>query len=346
MTAAAGVRGPLPPGVDIDRKVAFLASAAAYTGRAARVERIETHFSWVFLTETHVFKLKKPVCVDGFDFSLMASRRRNSEDEIRLNRRLAPDVYLGVVPLTLDTDGLALAGQGAVVDWLVHMIRLPADRMLDRCLARGAWCEADIHSLAAHLAKFFGTARRANIEPKAYIDRFRDECRSSRRILHEVSGPALRQMTDCVARRIEAFIDRSDRLSQRVEDGRIVDGHGDLRPEHICLGSPPRIIDCLEFLAELRYLDPADELAFLAMECERLGAPGIGHILFYRYRQRTGDCPPPMLITFYRAMGALIRARIAILHLREFPVRDPEKWPKRAADYLAIARGAARQLNP
>jgi aminoglycoside phosphotransferase family enzyme len=114
----------------------------------------------------------------------------------------------------------------------------------------------------------------------------------------------------------------------------------------VCLGSPPKIIDCLEFRAELRRLDPADELAFLAMECARLGAPFIGQILFYRYRRRTGDCPPPVLILFYRAIGAMIRARIAILHLRESPVRDPEKWPKRASEYLTIAARAARQLDP
>ena len=134
----------------------------------------------------------------------------------------------------------------------------------------------------------------------------------------------MRVMSDNVARRIESFINRSVALWQRVEERRIVEGHGDLRPEHVCLGTPPQIIDCLEFRAELRYLDPADELAFLAMECERLGAPGIGQILFYRYSQRTGDRPPPLLILFYQAIGAMIRARIAILHLQEFPVRDPE----------------------
>jgi aminoglycoside phosphotransferase family enzyme len=226
------------------------------------------------------------------------------------------------------------------------MIRLPADRMLDGCLARGDWCPADIHALGAHLAKFFAAARHATIEPKTYLDRFREECSSSRRILHEVGGAALRPMTDNVARRIESFVARSEALSLRVEDCRIVEGHGDLRPEHVCLGSPPRIIDCLEFRADLRCLDPVDELAFLAMECERLGAPGVAQILFYRYRQRTGDSPPPMLILFYRAIAALIRARLAILHLQETPVRDPAKWPKRAAGYMAIAQRAACHLDP
>ncbi|HYP37060.1 MAG TPA: hypothetical protein VEQ62_12050, partial [Stellaceae bacterium] len=134
-------------------------------------------------------------------------------------------------------------------------------------------------------------------------------------------------------------------LLQRLEARRVVEGHGDLRPEHICLGSTPRIIDCLEFRPDLRCLDPVDELAFLAMECERLGARSIGRVLFHHYCRRTGDCPPPVLIAFYKAIGALIRARIAILHLQEMPVRDPAKWPKRAAEYLKIARRECRHLD-
>jgi len=108
---------------------------------------------------------------------------------------------------------------------------------------------------------------------------------------------------------------------------------------------PPQIIDCLEFRADLRFLDPVEELAFLTMECDRMGARGIGPVLFRHYRLSARDTPPPVLITFYRGIGALIRARIAILHLTESPVRDPAKWPRRAAEYLAIATRAARHLD-
>jgi aminoglycoside phosphotransferase family enzyme len=132
---------------------------------------------------------------------------------------------------------------------------------------------------------------------------------------------------------------------RRLDSGRVVEGHGDLRPEHICLGPVPQIIDCLEFRADLRSLDPVDELAFLAMECERIGAHGVEQVLFRRYRLRTHDSPPPELMNFYKVIGALVRARIAILHLQESPVRDPAKWPKRAAEYLAIATRASQHLD-
>ncbi len=333
--------------IDISRKVAFLASSKAYAERPARVEIIQTHLSWVFLTERHVFKLKKPLRGDGFDLSSAQARRRNAETEVRLNRRLAPGIYLGVVRLTLSgSHRLAIGGQGVVVDWLVKMVRLPAERMLDRRLVCGNWHYADIHTLADWLAKFFGTARRVPVQPIAYLDRFRAECRLSRHAFRASGSPPLQHAVDCVVRYIEAFMGRhSDLLLRRLEDRRIVEGHGDLRPEHICLGSAPRIIDCLEFRLDLRCLDPVDELAFLGMECARLGAGGIGRVLFWHYCRRTGDCPPPVLIAFYKAIGALIRARIAILHLQETPVRDPAKWPKRAAEYVEIARRECRQFD-
>ena len=339
--------GPASEEIDIGCKVAFLGSPQIYAERPTRVEKVETHFSWVFLTDRCVYKLKKPLRGDGFDFSTAQARRRNAEEEVRLNRRLALDVYLRVVPLTLDDGhGLAIGGEGVGVDSLVKMVRLPAERMLDRRLARGDWHYADIHALADCLAKFFATARRVPIQPIAYLDRFRAECHASRRAFHSSGSPALQHAVKWVVGYIEAFISRhNDRLLRRLKDRRIVEGHGDLRPEHICLGSAPRIIDCLEFRLDLRCLDPVAELAFLAMECASLGVPSIGRMLFHRYCQRTGDCPPPVLITFYKAIGALIRARIAILHLQETPVRDPAKWPKRAADYLEIALRECRHLD-
>ena len=237
--------------------------------------------------------------------------------EVRLNRRLAGDVYVGVVPLTLRAEcDLAIAGEGVVIDWLVKMVRLPAQRMLDHRLARGDWRRADFNALADCLGSFFATARRVRIQPTVYLDRFRAECRSSCRALRCSGRPELRHAAQYVARRIDAFIYcRKDLLLRRLDDGRVVEGHGDLRPEHICLGSTPRIIDCLEFRADLRFLDPVDELAFLTMECEKIGIRSVGQILFRRYCLRAHDFPPPELMIFYKVIGALVRARIAILHL-------------------------------
>jgi aminoglycoside phosphotransferase family enzyme len=333
--------------IDIDRKVAFLTSPAAYAERPSRVERIETHFSWVFLTDRHVYKLKKPLRGKGFDFASAEARQRNAEAEVRLNRRLARDIYLGVVPLNLGVGGdFGIAGPGVAIDWLVKMVRLSAAAMLDHRLTLGDWQRSDINALADRLARFFATARRVNVPPPVYLARFRAECRDSRQALQSSGGPELQHAAQYVLRRIEAFVScRNYLLLQRSAECRIVEGHGDLRPEHICLGPVPQIIDCIEFRADLRSLDPVDELAFLVMECDRIGARDIGPILFRRYSRRMHDFPSPALIRFYSAIRALVRARIAILHLREPRIRDREKWPKRAAEYLAIASRVAQHLD-
>ena len=131
---------------------------------------------------------------------------------------------------------------------------------------------------------------------------------------------------------------------QRIRERRLVDGHGDLRPEHVYVNGTPRIIDCLEFRADLRRLDPVSEIAYLALECRRLGGPPIGDPLMRRYRERTGDAPPKELVRFYTALNAIVRARIAIQHLREPGARSREEWVKRAATYLAIAAKECRFL--
>ncbi len=119
-------------------KVAFLSRPGSYPEPTARVDTIETHMSWVFLTDRQAWKLKKPVRTTWLDFTTAAARRRNCEAELRLNRRLATDVYLEIVPLALDDGGrLRLGDGGGVIDWLVRMRRLPAARMLDRLIARG-----------------------------------------------------------------------------------------------------------------------------------------------------------------------------------------------------------------
>jgi aminoglycoside phosphotransferase family enzyme len=117
----------------------------------------------------------------------------------------------------------------------------------------------------------------------------------------------------------------------------VLDAHGDLRPEHICLLHPPAIIDCLEFSTTLRLREPTDELAYLGMECARLGAHEVAPILLAAYATASGDRPTPRLPSFYRSFRALIRARIAIAHLRAPSRHSPEKWLEQARSYLSIS---------
>lgn len=321
-------------------KVAFLGSPAAYPERPSRVEVIETHLSWVFLTDRHVFKLKKPVRGALFDFTSVEARRRNATAEVALNRRLAPDTYLGFVPLNLAADGrLALGTDGTVVDWLVKMIRLPARDLLDRRLAERDWHPSEIRQLGDRLAAFYACARPVIVSPSAFLINARRECAESAAAFVRTRQHDLAAFAAAVAQRLLAFLTvRRPLFLERLRARRMIEGHGDLRPEHISLRPRIEIIDCLEFYRPLRLVDPIDELAFLGMECTRQGAPEIGSLLFERYLRRTGDAPEPALPAFYAAYRALIRARLAIAHLEDHDAAAAGKWRARAAAYLALAR--------
>jgi len=331
---------PLPPGVEpaLDTKVAFLRDPASYPEQPDRVEALETHMSWVFMLAEFVYKLKKPVRYELLDFRTLAARRHFCHEEIRLNRRLAPGVYLEAVPLARQRRRLAIGGSGCAIDWLVRMRRLPAARMLDYALLHGALADSDIERIARRLAAFYLSRPAQPLGAEQYRAGFERRIASTTRALarspfglcsHRVA--ALGQAQLAALRRVGTLLD------ERVRAGRIVEGHGDLRPEHVYLGEPLAVIDCLEFSRALRTADMADEIGFLALELERLGAPAAGALLLQTYYAAAGDETPPLLIDFYQSCRAGTRALIAARHLLEAAFRHSPHWQRRTELYLGLA---------
>jgi uncharacterized protein len=329
-------------------KVAFLSKCEAYPSRPRVVDVKETHMSWVFLAGELIYKLKKPVRRPFLDLTTLAAREANCREEIRLNRRLAPDVYLDMAPLTQEhDDGLALAGQGEVVDWLVKMRRLPDACMLDRVILDRIITpdrSGSIEALADLLIAFFAACQPADISPSAYVRQFAREHVVNVAVLRDsrfsLGGAQVKDVLD----RVQRGIEDSAMLEDRAKQGRVVEGHGDLRPEHICLSDPPVIIDCLEFSRELRLVDPFDELTFLALECELLGAGWIGERLIKRCAHGLNDAVSPRVLEFYWVYRACLRARLALAHLLEPEPREPSKWLPLARRYIALAQ--SRMLKP
>jgi aminoglycoside phosphotransferase family enzyme len=324
----------------LSEKVAHLSRPESYPEKTAAVEVVQTHMSCVFLTDRHAWKLKKPVRHDFLDFSTLEARRADCEEELRLNRRLARDVYLEIVPLAVTPEGaMRLGGDGKVVDWLVKMRRLPAQRMLDHALRQGSVARHDVRRFALVLADFYRRAEPVALDAAQYRQRLERDIRANHVGL---SAPEYSMPLDLVqsltARQLAALRQEASSFDRRVMQGRIVEGHGDLRPEHVCLGPEPLFIDCLEFNRDWRLLDPADELAYLAMECEYAGAPWIGEIVFETYREATGDHPPAALVRFYKAYRAAVRAKLSAWHLKDHPdPADQGKWIGRARRYLELA---------
>lgn len=325
--------------IPLAAKVEHLRKAAAYAERPQTVEAIETHMSWVFLTQRYAYKLKKPVRYDHLDFSTLAARRHDCTEELRLNRRLAETVYLDVVPLAVDEKGdLQLGGPGTIIDWLVKMRRLPAENMLDWALTHGTAVIDDACAVATRLSTFYMTLPAAAITPAAYRRRLRQGIDASGCELCDpvYAQPVAEVRALCAAQR-DLLEQHRPLFDQRVDQGRIVEGHGDLRPEHVCLAPPLSIIDCLEFSEQHRILDIVDELGFLALECERLGAPEFGEMLLNTYSTITGDRPGAAIIHFYQSYRATVRAKIAARHLLEEAFRASPKWLDRTRQYRLLA---------
>jgi aminoglycoside phosphotransferase family enzyme len=327
-----------------EAKVRFLSEAGVYPDRPATVEVVETHMSWVFLADERAYKLKKPVASDYFDFRTLSARENNCRNEVRLNRRLAGDVYLGVARLTRGAGGgLALDGPGETVDWMVVMRRLPQDRMLDRLIDRSALDWHELERLGDRLADFYAGLPPAAITPQDYFDRFVRDQAINRKMLAACADAGFYEKV--LDRLDAALVAHAALLKERVTDGRMVDGHGDLRPEHVCMTEPIVIFDCLEFSDALRRVDPVEELAFLGMECAMLDAAWVGPKLTSHVLARLGQDAPQELIALHTAFRATLRARQTLSHLLDRVPRRPERWRPLADRYAAAADLALTKLG-
>jgi uncharacterized protein len=342
---SSGMRLATPPPT-LDDKIAFLQRTGSYGSLVTAVTSHETHMSLVFLAGNRAYKLKKPVRFPYLDFSTVERRETACRAELKLNRRLAPNVYLEVVPLTHSERGLAIGGDGVVVDWLVVMSRLDQTQMLDQAIADGWLQRWQLDRIVDTLVRFYRHASTVLISPAAYIAEFRRNVTYDQRILFDPRFQLPTGMVRYIERTQRQFLaERADLLAERVQRRHFVEGHGDLRPEHIFLGDPVRVIDCLEFNARLRMVDPLDEIAFLCVECERLGAAWAAKYLQRRFTHLLDGNYPNELFTFYRCHRATLRARLAIAHLLESMPRTPQKWPVLARAYLRLAAMDAIKLE-
>lgn len=310
-----------------------LSRPEAWPSRAAP-ERIETHISEVFLVGGRAYKVKKALVLPFLDYGTLERRRAFCEEELRLNRRLAPDVYLRVAPIARAEDGrIALDGAGETVEWAVEMVRLPAREMLDAKLARGEVDNELLREIARTISAFHAAAATGrgvdeHGRPEAVAGNARENLAElARRVDGGSRAPGWREPGEGGLRALPAAVhahlerwterflgDHAALLARRVAEGRIRDGHGDLHAGNVCvLGSRIVAYDCIEFSARFRCADVACDLAFLAMDLDRHGFRGASLVLVREYAELAHDPELPALVPFYKAYRALIRAKVAAL---------------------------------
>jgi aminoglycoside phosphotransferase family enzyme len=333
--------------VTLKARLTRLQDPATYPDRPAMVMPVETSLSWVFLTDRYAYKLKKPICHPLIDLSTLAAREDDAKAEITLNRHLAPKVYLDTIALTQAPSGqLRLGGQGEVVDWLVKMRRLPDRLMLDSLIRRQALPRARLRALADRLARFYVETPRVNLSGLSYRERLWVELLVNHAVLTAPASALPVRRIERLHARLFSFLERHQALfDARAEGGYLAAGHGDLRPEHVCLLGRPVVFDCLEFSERLRQLDPLDDLAFLTVGCERLGCSRVGEMLYEVCRGRSGDSAPNRLVEFYCSFRASMRARLAAAHLPSVPTHARKVWLGNVHSFLSIAERHASALE-
>lgn len=324
--------------------------------QAAGFTMIETHISRVFLRGEHVYKIKRSVDLGFLDFTTLEARARACHAEVTLNRRLAPEVYLGVVALTRTPDGAlafvspdALSGS-EVIEWAVHMRRLADADRADVALARGALGPAQIAAIAELVADFHQGAR-----ADAETARFGDPELIAQNIeenFTQVAGSITQHLgapeRAALADYQRGFLQRQRALlEERAREGFVRDGHGDLRLEHLyeTAGGKYLAIDCIEFNDRFRYADVAADLAFLTMDLAHHGRPELAELLTALYAERTGDFGLYQVLDFYQSYRAFVRAKIASIVADDADVTDAvrARGHKEARRYYLLALAAGQK---
>jgi aminoglycoside phosphotransferase family enzyme/predicted kinase len=313
--------------------VAFLSAPASYPHAPAHVELLHTHISYVALAPPLVYKVKKPVALGFLDFSTLDRRRHFCEEEIRLNRRLCTQIYRRLVPLTLNDGRLAWEGEGETVEVAVEMDQLGAEGFLDARIERGLATPDDLDRVAKKLAAFYqGQSPMPEAAAWGRPERLRVSTDENFAQTEAFVGDLLsRPAFDALRAATDGFLDRQARLLHRRRvRGRIVDGHGDLRAEHVHFSDDGVcIFDCIEFNERFRYVDVANDVAFLAMDLDRLGRPDLARHVATRMAERLDDPGLLTVLDFYKGYRAYVRGKVEAMRSTELEVPEGERADSR-----------------
>jgi len=318
------------------------------------VEVRQTHGSLLFFVGERVYKVKKAVDLGFFDFSTLARRKHFCNEELRLNRRLAGEIYLGVLPITRrDDGGLCMGGDGPALEYAVEMVRLPAERMLDRLLAAGEIDNALLRELVEVLARFHrsaaGGGEIASYGSYAAVrELVLGNLHELRAFVGDGVGEVSRLVLAFLTERAEAFLTLHEGLfERRAQRGRVREGHGDLHAGNICCTDEGLVIyDSLEFSAALRCSDVANDLAFLAMDLDHHGFRAFSKYLVQNYARTSGDSALSWLMDFYKGYRALVRAKVAAFVVADENAapEDRAQGQQNVATYMQLA--ASYELPP
>lgn len=293
-----------------------LQNPRAYSHAVTSVRLIQTHISWVCLAGEFAYKIKKPVDFGFLDFSTLAKRKALCAAEFDLNRRFAPDLYTGVVPIVRVNDELRVGGEGEAIEWAVQMRRFPQESQLDECLTRGALTAADLAAFAVQLAAIH---QRLPCVPPAGFGSAAAAWRPMAENFLQIGTTILHGRAVETVGNIEAWSARQHQalcaaLDNRRADGFVRECHGDLHLTNlVSMDGEILAFDCIEFSAGLRWVDVISDAAFLVMDLECRSRPDLAAAFIDAYLAASGDYQGAALLGFYKVYRSMVRAKVAAL---------------------------------
>ena len=292
------------------------------------VQLVQTQMSLLFLTGDHVYKVKKPVDLGYLDYTTLEKRKLFCDQELKLNRRLSPDVYLEVVPIVQRSDKILLGGNGDIIEYAVKMRQLPAERMMDVLLSKNQVSEEMVREVAEKVAGFHQHAE-TNEEISSYgrlstiLTNTEENFVQTEKYIGVSISPKQYQGIKAYT---DAFTEQNASLfEKRVKEGKIRDCHGDLHSAHICFINGISIYDCIEFNDRFRYCDVAAEVAFLAMDLDYYGHPGLSKDFTDGYVKTSKDNELLKLLNFYKCYRAYVRGKVGSFKLDDPLIPEEEK---------------------
>ena len=322
-----------------------LKDPAALPEDSTTVDVVQTHISVVFVADSFVYKIKKPVNFGFLDFSTLEKRKHYCHQEVSLNRRLAGDLYVEVLPVSLVNGKYSLKEQmGEPVEYAVKMKRIPNDRLMKSLFNEGKITPDHLTEIAKVLSKFHATARtNAEIAQFAEPDHFKINTDENFQQVQNNCGLTIstRQFGDIQAYTNDFFQTHRDLFFKRIADGRIRDCHGDLHMEHVCLMPGLPIIDCIEFNERFRYSDAVADIAFLLMDLEYHGGFDEAETLWDHYKTLANEDQVDHLLKFYKVYRAFVRGKVNGFQVDDPGIGDREKKDaiQRAKSYFDLAHG-------
>ncbi len=301
------------------------------------IKLVETHISYIFLTGTYAYKVKKAVVFEFLDFSSLEQRKFYCEHELKLNQRIAPEMYLEVLPITEQNGEIKIGGSGKVVEYVLKMMQLPPDGLMTDRLERGEVTRDIVDQLAASLVKFHAKAETsAEISAHASPIRIKERWKEQFDQIEEFVGIVIgRRDFDFLREHVEGFVEKHQSLFlQRIKEDRVKRCHGDLHSGNIfIIDGRPQIFDCLEFNEAYASIDTMAEVAFFAMDMDYHGRNDLADYFIEKYIKYSGDVTGKALLNFYKAYYACVRGMVTSLRLKE----------KRNADERVPIREKARR---